>query len=479
LLTLALAATHGTSRGAVRLGEGPELVLHVRGETGVDLEGIRGEIRIRSGRASQMRFSCRGLEPGRPRLPVTLWRDGARFRIAPGEGSRDRARRLELTVPPGFRVRVEGRDAWVKASRLEGPIELSGEGLEFIGDSPRGDVTLELTGGRARVVDLDGDLTVDGRELELETRKVTGRVFAILEGGSAVFEQTRGDVDLNVHATALTLETVLGAARVRASTGTVRAQSVLRGGELILEDAPLELAGCGGTLRVETDAPVELSGNRATVKIDGYGAPVTGRGHQGPLTIKTDGAEVLLEQLGGPLRLEGEALTARVDGAAAEVEVKTRSSRITVVDASAPVTIDNEYGDVAVESAEDRVTIRSRDGNVRLVEIAGPVSVDAEGRRVWVVWKSLHAGEDSEIVNRRGDVAVRFPDRGGCAVEASAHFGRIENDLDELRVSDDGDRASGEIRGQARPLVKIEAAGKVVLTREPLEELEELEPSPR
>ena len=78
-------------------------------------------------------------------------------------------------------------------------------------------------------------------------------------------------------------------------------------------------------------------------------------------------------------------------------------------------------------------------------------------------FRSMTSREGSTITSLRGDVTVHFPAQGGCLVEASAGYGRIESDLETVRVSEDGARASGMVNRRSRPTVRVESAGSVVL----------------
>ena len=114
--------------------------------------------------------------------------------------------------------------------------------------------------------------------------------------------------------------------------------------------------------------------------------------------------------------------------------------------------------------------IDSRDGQVRLFGIKGPVEVSAEGAEVEVTWASLGGTETSSVENSRGDVRVSLPAKFRCRIDASAPHGRIETDLEELRVTEDGHHASGILLGGLRtaaqvrkPTVRLKSGGNVYI----------------
>ena len=85
---------------------------------------------------------------------------------------------------------------------------------------------------------------------------------------------------------------------------------------------------------------------------------------------------------------------------------------------------------------------------------------DCKGHGIWPEF--LSDNRDSVIENAAGDVEVRFPARAGCRIEAEARNGRIETVLPGVRVTDDGDFASGFV-GVDRWLARHEGEEVVII----------------
>ena len=106
----------------------------------------------------------------------------------------------------------------------------------------------------------------------------------------------------------------------------------------------------------------------------------------------------------------------------------------------------------------------------------GPVHVKAEGREVEGNWASRGGAETSSVENSRGDVRVSLPSKFRCRIDASAPHGRIETEIEELRVTDDGHHASGILLGGRRsaaqvkkPTIRIKSGGNIYIeTTDPL-----------
>jgi hypothetical protein len=305
-------------------------------------------------------------------------------------------------------------------------------------------------------------LTVDGTASSLEMNGIRGTLFVTQSGGTLLAKGLAGDAELDLGDVALTVQDATAGLSVRARGGKIELEKVMQGGDLKLTDSPLELSECGGEINVETNAAVKFENLDSALHVDGYGASVTGTGNSRLVEVVTDGAEVDLRQIRGPVRIQGANLGLTLDGIGGELIVLARSSTISIAAATAPVIVQNEYGDIAVHGAYDGVRVVSSDGDVHLTEIAGTVDVESNGARVLVSWTTLD-DKDSYILNHGGDVDVVFPDRARCRVEATSHFGRVNSELADAPSEPDGDRASGNLNQGESPVVRIESRGSIHL----------------
>ena len=179
------------------------------------------------------------------------------------------------------------------------------------------------------------------------------------------------------------------------------------------------------------------------------------RASGGLAEIETSNAEVILEGLEGATQVRGANLDVQITGSKGDLSVETTSSTLVILNPEGPLTLTNDFGDIRVEGAAKTVKIDSRDGEVRVLDLKGNAEIKAEGTEVEVVWTSLPGTQTSSVENSRGDVRVVIPARFRCRIDASAPFGRIISEMDDLRVTDDGHHASGIVLGKARPAAQV------------------------
>jgi len=225
----------------------------------------------------------------------------------------------------------------------------------------------------------------------------------------------------------------------------------------------VRLRECKGELTIETDDEVQFNETEASLHVNNWGGSVRGSGNTGLVEIKTEGAQVLVEKIQGPLRVQGDRLELSASEVAGEVLVYVTSSTVEVDGAAAGTVVENEFGDVTVRRSKQEVRVTSRNGDVRVLEHNGTVEVDAEGPAVEVSWSSVGRDKDSRIENASGDVTLRFPPNGSCRIEARSNFGRIETDLPDVRISDDGNAAAGMLGRGTRPTVHVLSEGDLYL----------------
>jgi DUF4097 and DUF4098 domain-containing protein YvlB len=194
-----------------------------------------------------------------------------------------------------------------------------------------------------------------------------------------------------------------------------------------------------------------------------YGASVLGSGNSGSVAVTTDSGDVRLEKIGGTTRVEGDHLRVRLNDIQGELGVFTTSSEVHVENTSGAVDVRNDYGNISIDNAAKKVKISSRGGDVRVSGLSAGVELNADGERVEVGWAEVARDEDCLVQNASGDVWLKFPARWGGTVEAEADYGRIESQIPEVIVSDDGNRASGVVRRMARPRIRVKSGGDLYL----------------
>ena len=466
ILALLSGLSASAAEGPTLLAEEAAAAVPVTEERRVIVEGIRGEIALRPGDVGLLSFeSTRGGATKAP-LPVAIWLDDAgTFRLAPPEGARELPRVLTVWVPPGMKsiLRVDG--SAIGVSGVEGEVEVRGQRDRLDAANVGGALTAEIQGGTVNVSRSGGDVAIRGRELNVTVAGVAGALSLRVSGGTATVSGVGAGIEGDLDNVELKVDEVQGLCRLRLRGGKAELSGLGRDAELSLSGAPLKLARCKGAISIESDRDVEFRELEAALRVTLFGGSLRGATNKGSVDVKSTGAEdVQLQSISGSVSVEGAGVRTRLSDIGADVSVKTSSGTIEVDNATGPLTIEADAGSVQASRVFSEVKVTSRGGDVRLTDLNGAVEVKADGAQVEVSWASVPTAKDSSIENEGGGVIVRFPQSGGCRVEAGTKYGRIETEgLPRVVVQDGGAAAQGLVGRMNRPVLKISANGDVRL----------------
>jgi DUF4097 and DUF4098 domain-containing protein YvlB len=470
VLVLACLATSGAAPRAdepVLLNEQPGGILELEGERRFQVTGLRGMLTLRLGKPGELRYAVRRLEASDEEQPVALWLDGRTLRLTRREGAADVAVRLEVALAPELSAEVEAVDSDVIAAGLHGEVGVAGERLRAAIRNIDGSLELDLVDSEVEVLGVNGPLVLDGRQLEGSLESLNGRVTVNATEGRLRLGQLRDELAGFLENVDLAADHVVGRVELEADGGRLALSACEAGARLILTDTPLELRGCTGPVEVETDVDVQVQLHEGPLTIRALAGSVRGTQIKGgALEIETRDGQVLLEQLEASTSIRGTGLDVQVKDTKADLSISTSGAHIVVEKAHMMVNVDNEFGDVEIREAASQVNVFNFNGDVRIEALKGSAQVEADAPSVEVHWSSLGGHEASSVENVGGDVRVSLPSRFRAQLDAQAPHGRIETDLDEVRVSADGHFASGLLlggRGPAphvkRPSIRLKAAG--------------------
>jgi hypothetical protein len=418
--------------------------------TRLEIAGVRGTISLRLGPPGAMRFEARSLDAthGLRAVKLGIEEDGT---LVIGPVS-DELILLDVLVSPEVKPSVSASQSKLLVGGLHSDLEVTGEKLEARIRGVQAHVRADVVGGTFYVEGVTG-LELGATDASAEVTYVYGTADLDLLGGSLRLEQA-DEVDAYLEGVQASLTRVSGRTRVTTLGGALRATDLRGGGELTLEETALELRQSAGDFVVETDAALTLLGVEGTLVVRSRGAKIEGK-RLGAVTVESDGAPVVLEEVSGACDVRGTALELSVVSSKETVNVHTAASHVEVKSAEKPVTIENEFGDVEVAGAKERVEVRSRQGTVRVVDLEAALVVTADGPAVEASWVRFNDNENSKVHNESGDLRVRVPASSRCFIEASAPRGRVESGLANVPASEDGHSARGEHTGGARSAPQV------------------------
>ena len=430
-------------------------------ESSVVVRGLHGLIRVAAIEERELRVVSRTAGANPVDAPVGLWQRGSRIIVAPPPGDDGRERQVRVEVPKNLAVSIEARDSDVTLQMLGGSIDLKGKNLRVIATTLSGSLSTDLEGGSLTVV-YSADLTAYLKNTTTQISELTGGVIVHAVGGSVLAAKTSGAFDVDCEDTKLSVDAATGTVRVKARKGDVVMTGLKAGAELELSGAPLRLMEGKGDVSVKSDASVEFLSMSASLHFDLYGGSLKGKGNQGILEVRTRNADINVEGIEAGMRVQGDGLKVHAEDISGELYVETSLSDV-VLDRVGTVILRIDRGSVALQRAAGPVTANVVGADVQILDGTGAVTLDMDGADATVSWAALSAEKDSQLTNRGGALTVQFPASGGGRVEAKSKYGRVDSDLAGIKVMDDQNEAQGTLRGQYRPVVRIDASGDVHL----------------
>jgi len=237
-----------------------------------------------------------------------------------------------------------------------------------------------------------------------------------------------------------------------------------QGGSLELTQASLRLFQTEGEVSLRADSDVQLKDTKASLRVDMDGGSLRGSANDGKLDATTNGTDVVLERMTGPMKIGAKNGSVRLSDVFGDVALETSEAPIQVERASGKLGITADGGDITLRRVSAEVDVHSSGGDVHLLDQGGSARVISDGRELEVAWLAVPAGRDCLVQNNGGDVVVRFLGGSGGHVSAEAPSGRVDTDLRDIVVEHAGTSAQGFVGSSRQPNVVVKAAGNIELT---------------
>ncbi len=463
-LGLYLAGTAVADEPILLAEEARGLVV-VEEQNRLELSGISGTLSVRAGRPGEIRFMARTLDEPREEIPVAIWQVGNGFRMLPAEGHEEQPILLETSVGPGVAVSVEVFDSRLTLQGIRDDVEVDGAGLELSARALTGNAEFRISESTLSLDGLEGALTLTGEGIEASARRVGGGATLTVQEGALGITEFRGGVEADFENIVFRGEKLDGDFRGQADGGEFHLSDMKGDGELWLNEVPLSLERLTGRMEVDTDAAVEFTQIAAdlTVRHSRFGSSIRGAGSQGNLDLDMNGGTVVLSGLEGPTKLRGSDLSVELKDVNGAVDIQTRSSTIQIEKAAGGISIKNDFGNVSIQKASETVKVVNEGGDVSILQFRGQAEVRADGGEVVVKWAQIGTTANSRIENEDGDVHVSFPEGAGCRIDAEAPYGRIEAEHPDIRVTADGNFASGVLGRRNQPVIEVKSGADLFL----------------
>lgn len=265
----------------------PDTVVPVQPGDTLVVETLTGSLRVRGGEGSDLHVVHDAGRPG----TVEVRRRGGRVRLGSVAAARGARREVEVRVPRGMSVEVQGSELEVEVQGVEAPVSVR---------TVEGDVEIRGAVGPVRARSVEGSVTVVEVEGPVTATTVDDDVTVAEVVGSVSAETTDGDVRLrNVSGPRIHGQTVdgdvafEGALAPGGRTTLITHDGSLRAGLPRDTDARVSVSTYGGSF--ESDFPVtveRLSGSGEMSFVLGTGAA--------ELVLQAFDGEIGLRWIDGP-----------------------------------------------------------------------------------------------------------------------------------------------------------------------------------
>jgi len=461
------ASLPATAQEAELINDQSGGIVELTNERRLLISGLHGHISLRLGRAGEMQYMTRLLSNRRDESPVALLLKGGSLILEPLAGLEEERIVLEVVVPPELDVEVDIIGSILTVSGIMSDISVRGEDSDLNLGNMKGSLELDLKGGSLLLGASEIDVRLNCQETEVKLTQLGGHLDLSALDSAVEISVLRSGLELDLEGTKLVANQVQGSVRARARGGELELRGVRQGADLELSDCPLRLVDVEGGVQIETDALIRFEDLKSDLFVNGYGAGIIGTGNVGGVQITSDFARISLENIGGPVTIEGSDLEIYLKDLKGETRIKSVLSEIQIENSAELIDIDNEFGDITILKAAGNLKVRSTDGDVRVRELGGSIDLKAKGYMVEVGWSSLPSETDSSIANDDGELRLYLPASGRCRLEAESSSGNIESTLSDIRITDDGRFANGMFGGNERPVIRASAKGDIRISDNP------------
>lgn len=432
----------------------------------VAVSNVKGSVTlVPSETASEIQFLSYTADAKRELLPIRVELQGGTLRFEPRRTGEAVEHSLLVYLPKALDVELDLAGTTVNATALPGGLTVHGKRLALTVHGVRGSAVVDLEGGTAALSGVEKSATVQGRDVALQVEDVEVQLSLRLSGGVARAAGVKGSVKADTEGTALSIQDS-GEVTVKSRMGRVDLVNV-GDADLSLTGSPLTLVRVRGETDVTTDSEVKFTDTRAALRFDGYGATLRGSGNEGLVEVRTHNAEVALERISGPVRIEGEGLKVRLKDLASETLVYVQRSDVEVSGNKQHLVIDSSDGNVTVRNSAALVEVRATGGTVQMIDLRSSVELQADVKEIEVSWAVLPSDKDSRLENTGGTLKVHFPENGSCRIEARTKVGRIESNLAHLEIDPEGSSANGRIGAGVGRTIRLNAGLNIELTGGP------------
>lgn len=370
LLALILLALPLLSNSGMTQAAGSEIKKNFNVKPGglLDVDGVRGSVRIETWKKSEVSIVVRTRERGSQQLSernVHLEKQRNTIVIGGGKGQSDMNLEYNIRVPDAFDIEIDSKGGSVEiGDTLEGRIEVDSSGGSILIGDVDGSVNVATSGGSISVGSVTGESIMDTAGGSIDLAQGGTRVNADTSGGSITIGPSAGEV---------VVDTSGGSISVAYAKGDVTADT--SGGSITL-------MGSDGDVNADTaGGSIHISDVKGSIVADTNGGGIKIRGAQGSVSADTNVGNISLEFIepkpvkGTSIELStnyGSINLALPSAIEANLSVEVNNSRRgdNEIDSEFPLTIERRARNIeatgAINGGGHKISLDTGYGNVQI-----------------------------------------------------------------------------------------------------------------
>jgi DUF4097 and DUF4098 domain-containing protein YvlB len=280
---------------------------------------------------------------------------------------------MEILVPKDSQVQVVNTYGEVRATGLNGKLDLSTTHRSLEARDCSGQFNMTSRYAECRLTNLKGNLSVDGR----------GKVF---------IEDIKGNVTVTNEYSPLEITNVDGTLNVSITEGKLKVEKVTKPVVIDAKGTQVEVAQLQDTLKIRTShRDIDITDVASTVTIESRYSTLNLKNVKGSVSINSNSDSIEANEIGGSFVMNARGSGIRAAGVRGPLDIQTTLKDVSVNDFGDRCTVSNEYAGISISS------------------------------------QKLGKG-DLTVKNRNGDVELYLPEGASFSIEATARNGSVESD---------------------------------------------------
>ncbi|MBM4016394.1 MAG: DUF4097 domain-containing protein [Planctomycetes bacterium] len=352
-------------------------------------------------------------------------------------------------------------------------------GLELDGATATLRTTFPPTEGKPEALSFAGSLAVwlpAGADVELESRfgAVTvdgpiGRVTVRSTFSAVAVSGAQGDVDVRGENGAISVRDLKGGAQLVTRSASITAERVGGHVDARTRGGFVRIQGAGSAHAENLITPVELLQVKGDATVIAPFSEITARDVGGGLTIDGGNAALVIERVGGSLRVQHRNGKVDVRGVTGSVTVQGNLSTISVADIGGDVEVRNPSGAVKIARVDGKLVAENSSLALDLSDLRGDVDARTNGGLLRARFGKLPGdGRAHELLLEAagGQIELDLPADASVELELVSTSGQLDVGWEGMKFTQGGGARIGVQRiGDGKAKLKATCVGGPVKAR--------------